>query len=174
MNPATRQRPLPAKRAAIGLLNLLGPAAVAAALLALPAATHAQKPPAASGLPAPRTVTEAEARAVRQVVQAQLKAMAADDARAAFGYAAPAIRDMYGTADNFLAMVRAAYPMVYRPASTQFLKPQRQPSGEIFLDVRLVDGEGTAWLATYSLDRMKAGEWRITGCVVERTRGRTV
>ncbi len=123
---------------------------------------------------APAPVSDAEARAVRAVVQAQLKAMAADDARAAFGYAAPAIRDMYGTADNFLAMVRSAYPMVYRPASVQFQKPARQASGEIFQDVRLVDAEGVAWLATYSLDRQKDGAWRITGCVVGQIKGRTV
>ncbi len=115
---------------------------------------------------------EADARNVRAVVQAQLKALAADDAKRAFSYAAGNIHEMFGTPDNFLAMVRSAYPMVYRPASVAFLKPELQDNGEVFQRVQITDGAGNAWLATYALDRQKDKSWRITGCVVEQNKGR--
>src|SRR5436309_410635 len=73
----------------------------------------------------PAVVSPAEAKAVRTVVQAQLKALAVDDAKAAFGFASPKIREMFGSADDFIEMVRRGYPVVYRPASVAFLKPER-------------------------------------------------
>jgi hypothetical protein len=61
-------------------------------------------------------LAEADARAVRQVVQAQLDAFAADDAERAFSYASASIRAQFGDAASFMAMVRSGYPMVVLPA----------------------------------------------------------
>ena len=57
-------------------------------------------------------ISETSAQAVKETVQAQLAAFAADDAIRAFSYAAPTIRDMFQTPDNFMAMVQRAYPVV--------------------------------------------------------------
>lgn len=117
-------------------------------------------------------VPEADAKIIRAVVQAQMKAFAADDAKRAFSYAAPNIHEMFGTPDNFLAMVKSAYPMVHRPATVAFMRPELQDTGEVFQRVQLTDSAGAAWLATYALDRQKDKSWRITGCVVEQNKGR--
>ncbi len=72
----------------------------------------------------PQTVSAADMRTARAVVQAQLDAFAADDAPRAFSLAAPGLREVFGNADRFMAMVRSSYPVVYRPASVAFLVPE--------------------------------------------------
>ena len=110
-------------------------------------------------------VPAADARGVKSVVQAQLSAFAADDARKAFSFAAPNIRQLFNTPDKFMAMVRAQYPMVHRPASVAFLKPEAD--GESVIQrVQMTDGAGSPWLVTYLLQRQKDKSWRISACVV--------
>jgi hypothetical protein len=106
------------------------------------------------------------ASGVREVVQSQLQAFSADDARKAFALADPGIRVKFGDAEEFLAMVRAQYPMVHRPASVMFLKPESD--GEIaFQKLRLTDSSGGAWMVTYLLNRQKdSNQWLISACLV--------
>lgn len=114
-------------------------------------------------------VTSDDARSVRAVIQAQLAAFAADDAQRAFSYAAPKLRDMFGNADNFVAMVRSRYPVVYRPASVAFLKPERV-EGSLTQGVHMTDADGVLWLALYRLERQRDKSWRISACqIVEAT-----
>ena len=124
-------------------------------------------------------LAEADARAVRQVVQAQLDAFAANDAERAFSYASAAIRTRFGDAATFMAMVHSAYPMVVRPATVSFFQPQadgaadRAPSS-VRQAVRLRDGEGQLWMATYLLERQPGNGWRISGCVVVPDSGKSM
>jgi Domain of unknown function (DUF4864) len=110
-------------------------------------------------------ITPADEKSVRAVVEGQLAALATDDANKAFSFAAPNVREAFGTATRFLAMVRNNYPVIYRPASTAFLKPEGH-DGHIIQRVQLLDDDGDAWLAVYSLQRQKDKVWRITGCKV--------
>jgi hypothetical protein len=116
-------------------------------------------------------VSAADTRAVRAVVEAQLEAFAADDAKKAFSYAAPSIREMFGTPERFVAMVRAGYPVVYRPASITFLQPL-WVQGRLVQGVRLTDADGGQWLATYGLERQPDRSWRISGYDVQPASGR--
>ena len=115
-------------------------------------------------------VTAADARNVRAVIQAQLAAFAADDAQRAFSYAAPKLRDMFGNADNFVAMVRAGYPVVYRPASVAFLKPEHVEGG-LAQGVHMTDANGVLWLALYRLERQPDKSWRISACQIVEAAG---
>lgn len=124
---------------------------------------------AAPALAAP--FTEADAKAVRQVVEAQLAALAADDAAKAFSYAAPNVREAVGSAEGFLAMVQRGYPVVYRPATVAFLKANGKDD-DVIQRVQMVDADGESWLAIYSLQRQKNRTWRITGCSVVENKGR--
>lgn len=141
------------------LARWLAPVAWALALLALCAPAHA------------RPFTAADEKSVRAVVEGQLGAFARDDANKAFSYAAPNVRDAVGTAANFMAMVRNSYPVVYRPASVGFLKPEGK-NGQVIQRVQMTDASGNSWLAIYSLERQKNRLWRITGCVVVENKGR--
>src|SRR5215216_51751 len=118
-------------------------------------------------------VSTADAAAIRMVVQQQLDAFARDDARRAFALATSGIRERFGTAEAFLAMVRADYPVVYRPRRVDFEKPV-VIEGEIVQPVRMIDADGVVWIAVYPMERQKNGTWRINGCQVARVAGRQV
>ena len=105
--------------------------------------------------------------AVRQVIEAQLAAFAADDAQQAFSYASPTIQETFITARNFLDMVRIAYPVVYRPASLSFQVPYWE-NDEVWQTVEMRDAQGADWTAIYTLLRQADGVWRINGCVLRR------
>jgi len=62
-----------------------------------------------------QAVAAADASAVRKVIEAQIDAFRKDDAARAFSYATSGIRLTFGSAENFMAMVRSEYPVVYRP-----------------------------------------------------------
>ena len=115
--------------------------------------------------------TAADEKTVRTVVEAQLAAFAKDDAVKAFSYAAPSIREAVGTADAFLNMVRRDYPVVYRPASSTFLKAEGK-GDDVVQRVQMLDASGNSYLAIYSLQRQKGNLWRITGCAVIENKGR--
>ncbi len=112
-------------------------------------------------------------KSIRAVVEGQLAAFAKDDANKAFSFAAPNVRKAVGSATSFMSMVRSDYPVVYRPASVAFLKPEGK-DGDAVQRVQMVDASGDAWLAVYSLQRQKNKAWRITGCAVLENKGRMV
>ena len=130
-------------------------------------AQPAQQPPQARLSAA---VAAADAKAVRLVIESQLKAFAADDAQRAFSYAAPGIRAQFASAEHFVAMVRGAYPMVYRHSGVAFLKPVLVDGG-LVQAVQLDDTDGGQWVATYVLLRQSDKSWRIGGCRVEHRTG---
>jgi hypothetical protein len=116
-------------------------------------------------------VPAAVAVKARAVVQAQLDAFAADDARRAFLLASPGARRHLGSPDNFINLVRKRYAVVYRPASVAFLKPQLI-DGVVVLGVQMTDTQGAAWLATYTLERQPDGLFLIEGCELAENEGR--
>ena len=116
-------------------------------------------------------VSPADARQVHAVVAAQLAAFAADDAERAYSFAAPNVRRLFPNPGLFMAMVRSGYPVVYRPASVAFLKPERGDDGSVIQAVQMTDASGDMWLAVYRLQRQPDKAWRISGCDVERNEG---
>ena len=115
-------------------------------------------------------VPDGDAKGARAVIQAQLKAFAADDAKSAFTFATPQLREMFGSPENFMAMVRRSYPVVYRPASVAFLKPDLDGDA-VTQGVHLTDASGRLWLALYRLERQPDMRWRISACQVVEARG---
>ena len=118
----------------IGLYGLL-----TAAFLALPAA--AQEGP------------------IQSTIQSQIDALRADDFARAFSFASPMIKGIFGTADNFGAMVKNGYPMVYRPAEVEMLE-LREVAGNLWQRVRVVDQAGTAHYLDYMMVETPEG-WQI-------------
>lgn len=116
-------------------------------------------------------VSPADAAAVRAVIAAQLDAFRRDDAARAFSYAAPGIQATFGSAENFLQMVRTQYAVVYRPASVEF-EALLLSEGDVVQAVRFTDAGGQAWLALYPMQRAADGTWRIGGCYLQRATGR--
>ena len=102
---------------------------------------------------------------VREVIVAQLTALAVDDADKAFETATPEVRAAIGSSNRFLAMVRVAYPMVYRPSSVSFHKPEEE-DGTVLQLVEIKDDKDKSWLALFALEQQPDQTWRISGCVV--------
>jgi Domain of unknown function (DUF4864) len=112
-----------------------------------------------------KEVSANDVRAVRAVVEAQLKALAAEQSAQAFSYASPAIRSQFHDAAKFAEMVRRSYPMLIRPASISFMRPEAN-EGAITQAVQFRDREGNFWRAVYELQRQPDKSWRINGCAV--------
>ena len=112
-------------------------------------------------------LSDPDVRAVREVIEAQLDAFGKDDAPRAFSYATEGIRQTFGNAEAFLQMVKASYPVVYRPKAVEF-GPPLIAQGEVLQPVRMTDADGRNWLALYPMERDAAGAWRINGCRLAR------
>ena len=119
------------------------------------------------------TLSEGEARKVQGVIVAQFEAFQADDADRAFETATPAVREAIGSSGRFLAMVRGAYPMVYRPQAVTFHKPEAD-EGSVLQLVEITDGDAKSWLALFALEQQPDASWRISGCVVAENRWQPV
>ena len=60
-------------------------------------------------------VSDADRAAIRDIIQSQVDAFRRDDGDAAFGYASPSIRGMFGSSEIFMDMVRQGYPAGVSP-----------------------------------------------------------
>ena len=101
--------------------------------------------------------------AAQSVIRAQEQAFASDDAAAAYSHAAPSIRQIFPQADIFMNMVQQGYPPVYRHRSFEFGEA-RSAGGQIAQRVHIVDTNGEAWEALYTLEQQPDGSLKITGC----------
>ena len=96
------------------------------------------------------------------VIDSQLAAFRRDDGAEAFSYAAPSIRSQFGTVGNFMAMVKGGYGIVYRQQAFEFLET-REWNGITAQAVRLIDFDGNAVIALYTMEQLADGSWRISG-----------
>jgi len=103
--------------------------------------------------------------AAQGVIRSQVEAFSRDDAAAAYSHAAPAIQEIFPQADIFMSMVRNSYAPVYRHKSFDFGEA-RVADGTIVQRVHIVDAEGIAWEALYTLELQPDGSVKITGCVL--------
>ena len=110
-------------------------------------------------------LSEKEARGIERVVMAQLVAFANGDAASAFAATTPAVRKAAGDASRFAALMQATYPMVYRPATVVFHKPEAKGATVLQL-VEITDQRMKSWMAMFALERQPDRSWAISGCVV--------
>ena len=103
--------------------------------------------------------------AAQSVIRSQEQAFSRDDAAAAYSYAAPVIRQIFPEADIFMSMVQRAYTPVYRHKSFEFGEA-RAADGQIAQRVHIIDANGEAWEALYTLEQQPDGSLKIVGCVL--------
>jgi hypothetical protein len=101
--------------------------------------------------------------AAQSVIRAQEQAFGRGDAAAAYSHAAPAIREIFPQAEIFMMMVQQGYAPVYRHRSFEFGEA-RVSDGHIAQRVHIVDENGEAWEALYTLEQQADGSLKITGC----------
>jgi hypothetical protein len=103
----------------------------------------------------------AQDRGIEETITRQLEAFKADDFGAAFDFASPNIKNIFRTPENFGAMVRQGYPMVWRPGEVTYLE-QREIAGAIWQKVQIVDGAGRVHILDYQMIQTAEG-WQING-----------
>jgi hypothetical protein len=101
--------------------------------------------------------------AAQSIIRSQEQAFARDDAAAAYSYASPALQEVFQRPEIFMMMVQQAYPPVYRHKSFEFGEAKAAGS-QIAQRVNIVDENGEAWVALYTLERQADGSLKITGC----------
>jgi hypothetical protein len=101
--------------------------------------------------------------AAQSVIRAQEQAFGSGDAATAYSYAAPGIRQIFPEAEIFMEMVEHSYAPVYRHKSFEFGEA-RTEGGWIAQRVHILDENGEAWEALYTLERQPDGSLKITGC----------
>lgn len=102
--------------------------------------------------------------AIRDVIGNQLQAFTDRDVAEAWTYASPMIQRLFGTAENFGAMVRNGYPMVWDNSDAEFLDLDGDGATRT-QEVYVRDGEGRGWILDYSMIATDQG-WRINGVTV--------
>ena len=117
----------------------------------------------AIGGPAEAQTSDADALAIRQVIQSQMAAFQKDDGVSAFSYASPTIQAKFVNPDIFMQMVRSGYAAVYRPRDVEF-RTLRLENGRLFQEVFVIGPDGNPALAIYEMQRQPDGTWRINGC----------
>jgi hypothetical protein len=117
--------------------------------------------------------SESDRSAIRGIIQDQIEAFKRDDAARAFSYAAPALQNMFGSQERFMAMVKEGYKPVYRPRSYAMGEFKDTPDGTS-LSVQIQDLEGMDWVAIYTLEQQPDGTWRISGCFLAKAPGQAV
>ncbi|MET4020635.1 DUF4864 domain-containing protein [Bradyrhizobium sp. S3.2.12] len=105
----------------------------------------------------------ADVSAAQGVIRAQEQAFARDDAAAAYSHAAPAIREIFPAPDIFMSMVQNGHAPVYRHKSFEFGE-SRSEGNWISQHVHIIDANGEAWEALYTLEQQADGSYKITGC----------
>lgn len=113
------------------------------------------------------------AAAARSAIQSQTDAIGRDDAATAYSYAAPAIQGLFTQPDVFMKMVQKSYAPIYRHRSFEFGEV-RAADGKVAQKVSIVDSDGVAWDALYTLEQQSDGTMKITGCVLKKAEGQAV
>ncbi len=114
------------------------------------------------GLVAPARAAD-DAADARAIISAQVDAFARDDAATAYGYASPLLHELFPQAEMFMNMVKGGYPPVYRHKSFQ-LGEFSTADGRMTQRANIIDANGAAWEAIYSLQRQDDGTLKISGC----------
>jgi hypothetical protein len=106
----------------------------------------------------------------QSVIRSQEEAFSRDDAAEAYTFASPGIKYWYRTPEVFMSMVRNGYAPVYRHQSFKF-GAATTAGGKIIQEVEIVDADGVAWEAMYTLEPQGDGSLKISGCVLKKLVG---
>lgn len=112
---------------------------------------------------------EAAKSAITETIQSQIDAFQKDDFERAFSFASPMIKQIFGTPQNFGAMVARGYPMVHRPAEVRFLE-LREIAGVLYQKVQVRDASGKTHLIDYQMIATQSG-WQINGVQLLKSQG---
>jgi hypothetical protein len=113
-----------------------------------------------------QAVSDADTAAMRQVIQSQLDAFAADRGDDAYSHAAPIVKMAFPDVPGFMAMVKGGYQPVYRNTAREFVESSMSSAGRPIVRMRLTALDGKRYEALYTMEQQPDGTWKIAGCVL--------
>jgi ketosteroid isomerase-like protein len=103
---------------------------------------------------------------IKTVIESQLNAFAKDDGAQAFTFAAPIVKSIFKTPEQFMAMVKKGYQPVYRNQNRIFGEVFQDGLGRPAMRVVLTGADGKRYEALYAMEKQDDGTWKIAGCVI--------
>jgi hypothetical protein len=103
----------------------------------------------------------------QSVIRSQEEAFGRDDAATAYTFAAPSIQSWYRNPEAFMSMVRNGYAPVYRHRSFEFGEATIL-DGKIVQEVHIIDADGVALDARYTLEPQPDGSLKISSCILTK------
>lgn len=137
------------------------------ALVMMAVTVRAQEPVTAATVPI-ETI-----EAMQSAIRGQIGAFQANDADAAFAYAAPAIRQRFASPARFVSMVRQAYSTVFEHQSFSFIDEALTSAGPA-QRVEFVTEDGLVWGGIYTFEEADTGELFISGVLLRRENTRQI
>ena len=119
---------------------------------------------------APRNAAALEAAlGVQKVISEQIAAVRADDAKAAFSFVTPQLRQQFVSEKAYLDVIRARFPAIPNSRIVSFGDLRETSFGTAQL-VELTDAQGQPWMALFLMDKgdRDKGEasWKIANVVM--------
>lgn len=111
---------------------------------------------------APVMASADEKADAQAVIESQIEAFLANDAEAAYSFAAPGIKEIYPNTERFFEMVKRGYQPVYRPDNFAFGRMKTLDGGLIVQEVLIAGPDGEDWTAIYVLEKVD-GTFKIRG-----------
>jgi len=105
---------------------------------------------------------------VQSIISQQIVAFEHDDGNTAYSLAAPTLKQVFPTAEAFMAIVRTGYMPIYRPRSYSF-DGFKAANGIFVQGVEVLGQDGVYWEALFRLIRQNDGSWKIAGCLLMKT-----
>lgn len=125
-----------------------------------------------TGAPAVAQSASNDQQAIQSVIQSQIDAFRKDDGATAYSFASPSLHRIFPSPEIFMNMVRQGYPAVYHPRSYTFGALETK-AGQLTQTVEFVGPDGDYWTALYTMGRQEDGSWKITGCFIVKSEGKT-
>ena len=107
--------------------------------------------------------------AFKAIITQQLRAIARDDAAAAYAEASPMVQRIFPSPDVFMGMVRGGYAPIYRNKDFNFGEAGVDASGRPFQRVEIIGMDGQHYSAIYYMEQQADGSWKISGVVMAQS-----
>ena len=105
---------------------------------------------------------------IQSIIQSQIAAFLNHDAKSAYAFASPSVRDRFPTEDAFFDMVKKGYAPVYRPGNFAFGR-FKVADDTVVQEVLISGPDGKDWTALYQVVKQPDGSYKINGVHMVRT-----
>jgi hypothetical protein len=153
--------------------SIIFPTVTGSTVLLTPTAaiTTLVKPALATGHLAQASVlTSADKRRIENLVRAEILAIVALDAEAAFDKLAPSTQSFFIEPVRFLQAIADKVPPILQTRSFAFLGIEGS-AARVAQQVLITDSLGQQWVAEFLVERQASGDWLVEDCIVDTAPG---